>query len=742
MTPLSATTSSWELKSFLTQFYETIWTDEKRQHYQQERGTYPVLEELYQKLVIDSNNDKAVGAGVSYEDFWQRYDYRCDVSRVIYQLLQHDNSQLVERSSFHRAEEDQWFFEREVITEKVVGVDVMTSPTTTTEENDKIIPPNHHDDPNEARAKKPASTTCTSTVARMQSPSTVVIHNSSSTGTLVSLLLDAPSPPPGDESTFSRTLFTEDTTTIESSSPPPISMTEGNIVMDETTTSCTPGTRMDVIAISSSSSTSTEEAELKPRKKYQNETKTDGDTTVDVNGMAPGTNDGDTPFKMKLFDETPPPPASSSSSKDTVECQEVFSAATHVSESNDTILEDDSLEISFSDHDDMTTTTEAVPVHATKEQKISPTNTSPRMIMDADESSLVGSAILSTMGVKEELSEGTNHLHHPSGTGTGKPADEQESCTRIEPSRPTPTSDDDDDDDLEASPRVEDKQGASLNHHGQGSAFENSAPETQRVAVKTDVLATHTVDDKSTAVHSNERTAEEKAYSTIEDEGEETDQSLSTTTTTCCSVAVGAIPTTTATTSDGADEADGNKVSNGASFNSAVSTRHTLFLVTLLGAAFLMCLIGGVSWIRRSESAGDALCSPVKPGERVGVDVDTELTEGIATGSNNRSDESHRFSAPWWAPDGLKESTFELLCAPQGRSRTAMDVKTKQGGGGGILQVSVLNLGDDVVLQEWKRLRSLQLLPGGQLRAENRRGKVSFYPAPWNSNKRRGDAWE
>jgi hypothetical protein len=82
-TPLQKTSHA-EMRTFLTQFYESIWTAEKRKFYEDEMQHYPQLKELYQELVLLQKK-------LTYEDFWQRYEYRCDLSRVIHGILQRDD---------------------------------------------------------------------------------------------------------------------------------------------------------------------------------------------------------------------------------------------------------------------------------------------------------------------------------------------------------------------------------------------------------------------------------------------------------------------------------------------------------------------------------------------------------------------------------------------------------------------------------------------------------------------------
>lgn len=87
-TPLYKT-NKLEIKTFLQSFYETIWTREKRLEYKRELDNDPVLAKIFESLVLRRKL-------VAYEDFFQRFEYRCDLSRVIYDLLKEDNSRFMD----------------------------------------------------------------------------------------------------------------------------------------------------------------------------------------------------------------------------------------------------------------------------------------------------------------------------------------------------------------------------------------------------------------------------------------------------------------------------------------------------------------------------------------------------------------------------------------------------------------------------------------------------------------------
>ena len=73
------------MKEFLTQFYKQIYTEERRAYYRQEQEKYPILKNHYAVLVPEH---------VTYEDFWQRYDYRLDLDRIFNELQLQESATL------------------------------------------------------------------------------------------------------------------------------------------------------------------------------------------------------------------------------------------------------------------------------------------------------------------------------------------------------------------------------------------------------------------------------------------------------------------------------------------------------------------------------------------------------------------------------------------------------------------------------------------------------------------------
>lgn len=69
-----------EMKPFLKEFYRTVHTSAKKKFYKEERRQYPVVNKYYRKLC---------GRLVSFEDFWQRYEYRCNLNRILQEQQQH-----------------------------------------------------------------------------------------------------------------------------------------------------------------------------------------------------------------------------------------------------------------------------------------------------------------------------------------------------------------------------------------------------------------------------------------------------------------------------------------------------------------------------------------------------------------------------------------------------------------------------------------------------------------------------
>jgi hypothetical protein len=62
------------MKVFLTDFYKNVYTDKRQDYYRQEQIKYLHVAKHYEVLVLNKI--------VSFEDFWQRYTYRCNVDRV------------------------------------------------------------------------------------------------------------------------------------------------------------------------------------------------------------------------------------------------------------------------------------------------------------------------------------------------------------------------------------------------------------------------------------------------------------------------------------------------------------------------------------------------------------------------------------------------------------------------------------------------------------------------------------
>jgi hypothetical protein len=62
---------------FLSHFYKNVYNEQQKALYREKKEKFPVLKFHYEVLVPSI---------VSYEDFWQRYEYRCDVNRIIKDL--------------------------------------------------------------------------------------------------------------------------------------------------------------------------------------------------------------------------------------------------------------------------------------------------------------------------------------------------------------------------------------------------------------------------------------------------------------------------------------------------------------------------------------------------------------------------------------------------------------------------------------------------------------------------------
>jgi hypothetical protein len=77
-----------DMKEFLAEFYKNIYTDQQHAIYRQEQDQYPILKNHFDILVPGI---------ISFEDFWQRYDYRCNVERIMMEMRE-QNSQSISKS--------------------------------------------------------------------------------------------------------------------------------------------------------------------------------------------------------------------------------------------------------------------------------------------------------------------------------------------------------------------------------------------------------------------------------------------------------------------------------------------------------------------------------------------------------------------------------------------------------------------------------------------------------------------
>jgi hypothetical protein len=71
-----------EMKDFLTTFYKNVYTPAKKSFYNQELKTHSDSLKVHYDILVPTM--------VSYEDFWQRYEWRCDINRVTNELRQAD----------------------------------------------------------------------------------------------------------------------------------------------------------------------------------------------------------------------------------------------------------------------------------------------------------------------------------------------------------------------------------------------------------------------------------------------------------------------------------------------------------------------------------------------------------------------------------------------------------------------------------------------------------------------------
>lgn len=73
-----------DMKDFLKQFYCHVYTPVKQRYYKTQRAEYPEVDSFYKNLVEKTKQ-------VRFEDFWQRYEYRCnDINRIALELWRQD----------------------------------------------------------------------------------------------------------------------------------------------------------------------------------------------------------------------------------------------------------------------------------------------------------------------------------------------------------------------------------------------------------------------------------------------------------------------------------------------------------------------------------------------------------------------------------------------------------------------------------------------------------------------------
>jgi hypothetical protein len=80
--PLKARGRNEEMKAFLLDFYKRIYQEQQRADYKQELALYRQNLGVHYKLLVPEL--------VSFEDFWQRYEYRCHLGRVMQELREQD----------------------------------------------------------------------------------------------------------------------------------------------------------------------------------------------------------------------------------------------------------------------------------------------------------------------------------------------------------------------------------------------------------------------------------------------------------------------------------------------------------------------------------------------------------------------------------------------------------------------------------------------------------------------------
>jgi hypothetical protein len=127
-----------DMKPFLKEFYRTVHTPATKQFYREERQRYPHIDEFYKKLC---------GREVSYEDFWQRYEYRCNLERILQQPQDrdHENDDDEEEEQPVQTQTNNTKNERAMVSWSEVIDGGGASPTDVTDQKLRLVQ-SHHDE--------------------------------------------------------------------------------------------------------------------------------------------------------------------------------------------------------------------------------------------------------------------------------------------------------------------------------------------------------------------------------------------------------------------------------------------------------------------------------------------------------------------------------------------------------------------------------------------------------------------
>ena len=683
-TPLQktvSTASDSDLKIFLTKFYQNIWTDEKRQWMEQEQERYPELQQFYQTLVVTEQQ-------VPRESFWQRYEYRCHVPRVLKDMMQDDQKKEAVVQGETEVPPPEFSSSSSLVP---CAKDVESA---VTKDNGKETAHVSSDDLTSDR--------------RMQSPSTVIVRHNSS-GNVVAATTNTEE---SDETNmtgkvlFSEKSFEASTTTRESAAEvvPDVGEKEQMEQMAESR----------LVTVQTPVATDDEDGVRVERNP------TDKTSPSATEAMPENSEEGRMTESRKLTEETPAVERTNED-EDEVEVQQNWNAKTALEKQTHGDIEEINLEEPSADAKigsdnplDTTKTNEEMEIPSEEIEEEREVESPAEMEetpavecakddaneVEVERSPTAKAGLEETPDRTEENNTVERYAEAEIGsdipllnTETNKEMElDSSAITIVEQARTDDTVPVEENHDHSDVPPLHMEEEKKEDHYSEESAMDRT---------------------KMTASGASEQVPEDKdqeltapaASSELETAEQEQETAAKATSETKDTVA-----------------SDQEEIAPKGSKTGAIVKS----LAAIFSLVVVLSVCAAVS-IRNDISAGNVACSPMKPGQRLDLHA------------FNTDDGEVSLSAPWWAPDKWKRLSFSLLCAPQGRVRMELQAtrsKKKQG------RLTITGFDADnateerPALVEWKDVLSLQSLPKGQqVRVQNQFlglvGVTSHREAPW-----------